>query len=124
MLSDREQRILQELEASLADGGDGRRAIRRPAQRPGWLGNGLGVPAMLIVVGSVSSFLIIAGAASGGLALAVAGGLGWLLWRYWPQLRDEGMAVQLTSGAWGSGATHPPTWGTRQSSNPPRRADR
>lgn len=124
MLSDREQRILQELEASLAAGGDGRRAMRQPAQRRGWLGNGLGVPAMLIVVGSVSSFLIIAGAASGGLAIAVAGGLGWLLWRCWPQLRDEGMAVQLTSGSRGSGATPPPTWGTRQSSNPPRRADR
>lgn len=124
MLSDREQRILQDLEASLAAGGDGRRAIRQPAQRRGWLGNGLGVPAMLIVVSSVSSFLIIAGAASGGLAIAVAGGLGWLLWWCWPQLRDEGVAVQFTSGARGSGATSRPTRGTRQSSNPSRGADR
>jgi len=124
MLSDREQRILQELEASLAGGGEGRRAIRRPAQRRGWLGNGLGVPAMLIVVGSASSFLMIAGAASGGLALALAGGLGWLLWRYWPQLRDEGMALPLMSGAGESGSTPPPTGGPRQSSTPPRRADR
>ena len=87
MLSEGEQRALEDLERSLADG-DEIPPVRRP---PRWWASIRNWPwAAAVVIGSISVALMIEGAASGGLALAVAGALAWLLWRYWPQLREQG----------------------------------
>lgn len=91
MLSDHERRVLDEIERQLAveDHESGRPgpALR---QRPGRDGHQPVARAVLIIVGWLAVFLLIAGAAVAALALAVATALGWLLWRYWPELSDDG----------------------------------
>lgn len=87
MLSEHEKRALEDLERSLADGVECRPA-RRP---PRWWAWARHWPwAVAVVIGSVSAFLMMEGAATGGLALALAGAFVWLLWRYWPRLRELG----------------------------------
>jgi hypothetical protein len=120
MLSDREQRILDEIERSYADVGAAPRGKRPPAPRRLWLGER---PWVWLAVGFVAvagAFLIIAGAGSGGLALAVAGALGWLLRHYWPWLRAQGVAVWAREDAVGGSA---PDRATRRSGIFQRSAD-
>jgi hypothetical protein len=90
VLSDHEQRVWDEIERELtAEGrgpggaeGAGRRHRRRDGHHPA-------VRAVLVAVGSIAVLLLISGAVSAALALAAATALGWLLWRCWPQLRDD-----------------------------------
>jgi hypothetical protein len=91
MLSDREQRILDDIERSYADAGAAPRDQRPPAPRRLWLGDRPWVLLAGGFVAVVSAFLIIAGAGSGGLALCTAGALGWVLRHYWPWLAAQGV---------------------------------
>lgn len=93
MLSDREQRALRDIERSFADVEEETPRGRWPRARSRrvWMGDRPWVLVAVVGVGAASVFLIIAGVASGGLALAVAGAFGWLLRRYWPWLRDQGV---------------------------------
>jgi hypothetical protein len=89
MLSERERRLLAEIERSLTPGVEPQLVRRLPR----WRGSSRRWPwgkAAVAVLGSVSLFLMMEGAASGGMALALTGVLCWLLWRYWPQLRERG----------------------------------
>jgi hypothetical protein len=88
VLSDHERRVLEELEGSLSGipgvaGGvlpAARRSARdrsRPMAR-----------ACAVLLGSLSVALLVTGAASGAVALALATVLGGALWHYWPDLAD------------------------------------
>lgn len=88
MLSEHEKRALEDLERSLADDVECPPARRRPPQWRAWFRHWPWVAAG--VVGSAGVFLMVEGAAAGGLALALAGALVWLLCRYWPRLRELG----------------------------------
>ena len=104
MLSDREQRILDDIERSYADAGEPPRGNRPPAPRRLWLGDR---PWVLLAGGFIavaSAFLIIAGAGSGGLALAVAGALGWSLRHFWPWLWAQGVPAWARDDAVGGSA--------------------
>jgi hypothetical protein len=96
VLSDHEQRVLEELERRY--GTEAREPVlsrrsRRPARRPP------GVRAVA-VLGCVSVVLLVAGAASAALALAVATAIGWFSWRLWTQRADGGVvAASLLLGA-------------------------
>lgn len=87
MLSERERRALEDLERSLADGAECPPARSSPRWRVSLLNRPW--PAA-VVIGAVCAFLMMEGAGTGGLALAVAAALGWLLARYWRQLRELG----------------------------------
>lgn len=104
MLSDRERRILDELEHSYADTVAAARDPRPPAPRRLWLGDRPWVLLAVGVVAVASAFLIIAGAGSGGLALGAAGGLGWVLRHYWPWLRAQGVPAWARDEAVGGSA--------------------
>jgi hypothetical protein len=107
VLNDHERRVLDELERQFtveARGSCGPRPLRRQCRRRDR--HGSTVRAVVVVVGWLAVFLLIAGATIAALALAAAAVLGWLVWRYWPQLRDDGAAAvppqtdeEPTSGA-------------------------
>ena len=90
MLSDREQRALEEIERCYAIGArdpvPGRRATRRSARRsdrpPG--------RRSLLVLASVSVALLFVGVPAAAVALALATAIGWLFWRLWSHRRDDG----------------------------------
>jgi hypothetical protein len=96
VLSDREQRVLDELERCYLAG----RAVEGPPtarSRPRRSRSGR----QPLTVGAIASagplclFLLVSGAAVAAAAIAVAAALGWLLWRYWPQL-DENCSAAPT----------------------------
>jgi len=83
MLSDRERRVLDELERNYeveAAGPPSRPAPRAPS------GDRLRTVVALAVAGWISLLLLVVGAVTAALALAVATALGWGLWRYWKAL--------------------------------------
>ena len=98
VLSDHEQRALEELERSSrpdASGAGSSRArtgpvwptVRRRAPRGP-------------VLGCVSVALLFAGVAAAGLAIATATAIGWLFWRVWShRADDEGIAASLHSAS-------------------------
>ncbi len=88
MLSDHERRAWDAIEHELADQDlpAGPPSRRRDGRHPV-------VRAVLVALGSVALLLLATGAVSGALALAAATALGWLSWRWWPQLRDDGAAT-------------------------------
>ncbi len=90
MLNDREQRVLDQMERSygvdaaepVRSGATSRRPRPRAGRRP--------LPvAVAACAGPICALLLAAGAVDAALALAAAVALGWLLWRYWPELSDE-----------------------------------
>jgi ferric-dicitrate binding protein FerR (iron transport regulator) len=84
LLSDHEQRVLDELERHYA-------TEALDPHRPGRRGRSvlvLAITACLVFVALVST-----GAALAGSAIALATGLAWLLWHYWPQLIDAAAAT-------------------------------
>ena len=101
MLSDHEQRALEELERGYAleapepvTSGAGR-AVGRTAWPPGVLAAG--------GLGCVSLALLVTGVAAAALALATATAIGWLFWRVWLHRADgaEIAAALLLGGAHG-----------------------
>jgi hypothetical protein len=53
------------------------------------------IPAAVAAGGYITFMLILFGAPVAGLAVGTATALGWLLWRYWPQLSTEDAASAL-----------------------------
>ena len=103
MLSDHEQRALEELERSLAAGTPEPVPPGRPPGRrvrpPGFL-----VVAALVCV---SAALLLTGVAAAGLAIAAATAIGWLFWRVWAHRGDGGgIAASVLLGA-GLGQSRP-----------------
>jgi Protein of unknown function (DUF3040) len=96
MLSDHEQRVLQEIERSLAaEAGEPRSpdtATPAPRHRSRRHRGTRRHPAIraLQAVGCLVGLLLIVGAGTAALAIAAAGILSCLAWRYWPLLRDDG----------------------------------
>jgi hypothetical protein len=90
VLSDHEQRALEEIERSYAaaarDPHRGRRATRRSARRsdrpPGLR--------VVLVLASVSVALFFVGVPAAALAVALATAIGWLFWRLWSHRTDDG----------------------------------
>jgi hypothetical protein len=90
VLRNREQRALHELEQCFAveaaepvpPGSD----LRFPRWRTSHPAN-----RALVVVGWLAGLLLIADAVLAAFAIGTAGFLGWLLWRSWPQLRNDGV---------------------------------
>ena len=92
MLSEREQRALEEIERSLTAGADEPsvpgppsrpRRRRRTAEHPV-------VRALTAVGGAAALLLLVLGVPEAAGAVATATVLVWWLWRYWPQLGDRG----------------------------------
>lgn len=86
MLSEHEQRALEELERCYAIGArDPLRSHRPagPARRPS------GSRTVLLLV-AVSGAGLFAGVPTAGFALALATALGWVLWRLWAHRTDDG----------------------------------
>jgi hypothetical protein len=91
VLSDREQRLLDELERCYLAG-------PAPRSRPRRSRSGR-QPLTLVVIacsGPLCLFLLLSGAAVGAAAIAAATALGWLLWRYWPELAEERPTVPVS----------------------------
>lgn len=94
MLSDHEQRVLDELERQVAaeahgpgpSGPPSRRTPHGPRSTP---------RSFVVVAGGICALLVIVGVATAALALAAATALGWSLWRYWPELRDDGATTPV-----------------------------
>ena len=84
MLSDRERRVLDELERNYDAEAAG--PSPRPGPRPR-NGEQLRTAVALAVAGWISLLLLVVGALTGALAIAVAAGLGWCLWQYWTALK-------------------------------------
>jgi hypothetical protein len=107
VLSDHEQRALEELERSLAAGPSD--AVP-PGHPPGqWPARRSGPPGLLAVTaaGCVSALLLVAGVPAAALAIAAATALGWLFWRLWVHRADGGgLAASLLLGA-GHGQSGP-----------------
>jgi hypothetical protein len=107
VLSDREQRVLEELERRFDAEGrgpdasrwSGRRASRPPGAR------------VVAVLGCVSIALLLTGVAAAAVALATATAIGWLFWRAWTLRADGGAGVAslfLGAGHGRSGSGRPP----------------
>ncbi|WP_448624351.1 hypothetical protein [Geodermatophilus sp. URMC 64] len=85
MLSDQEQRAWKEIERSYAaeagerDGTGGQPWTRRSR-------GGDGVRALAIGGVCIAIMFVLVGAPVAGLGIGAAAALGWLLWRYWPEL--------------------------------------
>lgn len=100
MLSENEQRALEEIERSfdaeahepvLSPPGDlqrGRRTVEHPVAR-----------ALIAVGGGIGSLLLIVGVPVAALAMGTATWLVWLLWRYWDLLSDRGESAPPASEA-------------------------
>jgi hypothetical protein len=90
MLSDHEQRALEELERHYAVEGSeparpGRptgRAVRRSKRPPGFR--------VVLVLAGVSVALVLAGVPAAALAVALATAIGWSSWRLWSHRTDDG----------------------------------
>ncbi len=90
MLSDHEQRALEELERCYViearepdrSGGATRRSARRSNRPPG--------SRVVLVPACVSVALILAGVPAAGLAVALATAIGWLFWRLWSHRTNDG----------------------------------
>ena len=106
MLSDREQRVLDELERSYdldVPGPSARQFRRRSWRHPVTVGTvAWAVPLCL--------FLLLSGAATGALALAAAAALGWSLWRFWAEL-GSGFATVTSSATESDETTGRPSRG-------------
>ena len=107
MLSDHEQRALEELERSYATGTaepvtpgwPPGRAVGRTGRQPGVLVVG--------VLGCLSIAVAGAGVPAAGLAMATATAIGWLFWRIWSHRTDGGgIAASLSLGV-GCGQSGP-----------------
>ena len=84
MLSDRERRVLDELELNYdTEAADPTRPPGRPPHGHG----SLRTIVALAVAGWISLLLLVVGAVAGALALAVATGLCWCLGHYWTALQ-------------------------------------
>lgn len=92
MLSDRERRVLDELERSY-DLDPARPPARRFRSRS-WR-SPVTVCTLTWAV-PPCLFLLLSGAAAGALALAAAAALGWSLWRFWAEL-DSGFSAATSS---------------------------
>ena len=90
MLDDHERRAWDAIARELSDEGPGRTEVAPPPRRRRHGRRRVG-RAILVLVGGALFLLLVSGAASAALALATAGALGWLLWRWWPLLRDDGV---------------------------------
>ena len=98
MLSENEQRALEELERRYATEAvepvRPDRAARRPARRPGH---------RFVLVGtSVSAVLFVVGVPAAALALALATAVGWLFWLLWSHRTDD-LGNPASPGAHGRG---------------------
>jgi hypothetical protein len=90
VLSDHEQRALEELERSYAaessepvrSGRSTRRSPRRSTRPPGFR--------VIVVLACVSVALVYAGVPAAALALALATAMGWLFWRLWAHRTGDG----------------------------------
>jgi hypothetical protein len=90
VLSDHEQRALEELERSYAaeapepvrSGRATRRSPRRSNRPPGLR--------VILLLASVSVVLVFASVPEAALALALATAIGWLFWRLWSHRTDDG----------------------------------
>jgi hypothetical protein len=89
VLSDREQRALEELERCYAtearepvrSGSPSRRSTGRPNRPPGFR--------VVLVLTSVSVALLLTGVPAAALALALATAIGWSFWRLWSHSVDH-----------------------------------
>ncbi|HZB18524.1 MAG TPA: DUF3040 domain-containing protein [Blastococcus sp.] len=90
MLSDREQRALEELERSFELESRETASSRRSSRPPGLRS--------LAVLGCPAVVLLFLGAVVAALALASAAGIGWLSWRLWARGGLAGAAAE-----WGTG---------------------
>jgi hypothetical protein len=93
VLSDHEQRVLEELERGF--GLEAREtAASRPSSRPPGLRS-------LAVLECPAVVLLLLGATVAAFALALAAGIGWLSWRLWALQAHGGFAG--APGKWGTG---------------------
>jgi hypothetical protein len=100
VLSDRERRVLDDLERNYDAEAAG--PPPRPGPRPR-NGEQLRTVVALAVAGWISLLLLVVGAVTGALAIAVATGLGWCLWHYWTALkRGSGVAGRYRGRTGGS----------------------
>ncbi|MFW3172822.1 hypothetical protein [Geodermatophilus sp. CPCC 206100] len=89
MLSEPEQRMWNDVE----------RCCAAEAEEPdlaGHRGGGRSVddlPAAVVAGAWAAIFLVLFGVVDGGLVVAAATALGWLLWRLWPRLRGQDVAA-------------------------------
>jgi hypothetical protein len=89
VLSEDERKALEEMERSYgAAGPEPGRLCPGRRQHPLWGGEPALAATVVVIAGSASVFLLVNGVRGGAVAIAAATGLGWLLWRCWPQLRD------------------------------------
>jgi Protein of unknown function (DUF3040) len=93
VLSDHEQRALEELERSFELESRETAASRRSSRPPGLRS--------LAVLGCPAVVLLFLGAVVAALALASAAGIGWLSWRLWAHRAHGGFAG--APGEWGTG---------------------
>jgi hypothetical protein len=96
VLSDHEQRALEEIERRYAtetrEPVAPKRSVRGTSRPPG-----IRVAAVL---GCASAVLLLAGAAAAALAVATATAIGWLFWHFWVHRADGGaVAASLLLGA-------------------------
>lgn len=109
MLSDHERRAWDEIERELTGQSPDpsrtevarRPRRRRHDQRP--------VARGVLVLVCCTVFLLPVTGAAAALALAAAAALGWLLWRWWPQLRDDGVVPVLPRSTDAATAADAPT---------------
>ena len=101
MLSDHEQRVLEELEGNLSTGPYS--AAEPPVGRPGLAPGVLA----LATLGCLGVVLLMTGVAVAAFALATATAIGWLFWRMWAHRADGSrIAAPLLLGA-GHGRSGP-----------------
>jgi hypothetical protein len=99
VLSDHEQRALEELERCYAtealepvrSGCATRRSTRRSNRPPGFR--------VVVVLASVSVALVFASVPAAALALALATAIGWSFWLLWPHCSDGSMPAPPLHGA-------------------------
>jgi hypothetical protein len=89
VLSDHEQRALDELERRYAiETREPDRDRAAPQQPSGW--TAFPGARTLVALGGLSVLLLLVGVAAAALALATASAVGWLSWRLWTRRRDGG----------------------------------
>jgi hypothetical protein len=86
VLSPDEEKVFDEIQRQHTERGE---RLRPPRRRQ--------TPLAFVVLWWVSLFTVIVGATRPGLGMATAVGLGWLLWRYLPELGDILQAVSTAS---------------------------
>ena len=107
MLSDHEQRALEQLERSFTTGPS---AAVPPGQPPGRNAARTSAPPgllVLVALGYFSVVLLVTGVAAAAHAIATATAIGWVFWRVWAHRADGGgLAAVLLLGA-GAGQSGP-----------------